>query len=55
MNTSFSLTLAPLQPDSLYEFIISAMGPGGEVANPRVFVFTTKMEGVWWVGAMYMT
>jgi len=51
MNTSsLSLTLTPLQPGSLYEFTISAMGPGGEVANPRMFVFTTKMEGGWWVG-----
>ena len=48
MNTSsLSLTLTPLQPGSLYEFTISATGPGAEVANPRVFVFTTKMEGGW--------
>ena len=44
-TSSLSLTLTDLLPDSLYEFTISAAGPGGEVVNPSTFILQTKMEG----------
>ena len=44
-TSSLSLTLTDLLPDSLYEFTVSAAGPGGEVVNPSTFILQTKMEG----------
>ena len=39
------LNLTSLESDTLYRFIVSAIGPGGEKATPNEFLFRTKPAG----------
>ena len=38
-------TLTSLESDTLYRFVVSARGPGGERVSPDVLVFRTKPVG----------
>ena len=38
-------TLSSLEADTLYQFVISARGPGGERADRDIYVFRTKPVG----------
>lgn len=44
-TNDLNITLTPLENDTLYQFIISAGGRGGEILAPDVFVFRTKPAG----------
>ena len=47
-----NITLFGLQSDTLYEFTLSAIGPGGEKTTPSSFVFQTKTVGKFTKAAM---
>ena len=39
--------LTDLQPDTLYEFTLTAIGPGGSKQTQETFVFHTFPNGLW--------
>ena len=44
-TNELQITLTSLENVTLYQFIISAVGPGGERVTPNVFIFQTKPVG----------
>lgn len=45
MTNSTSLTLTNLTAGTLYEFTVTAIGPGGSKVTDETFVFNTLPEG----------